>query len=302
MELTDQFRTGINWAQTGFFEHGKRAIFGQTGGGTLLDGRLLGGVNGGAASDIAGNAGNLTPIAPLPVDGTATSAFGGMFTAAIDLDNFTAFIELLKTQGDVQVLSSPRVSTLNNQKAVIKVGSDEFFVTDISSTTTTATATSTDLDVTLTPFFSGIALDVTPQVSTEGEVTLHIHPTISEVQDQTKTIDLGNEGGTLTLPLAFSTVRETDTMIRAQSGQVVVIGGLMQDIARKARAMLPGLGEIPFLGEAFKHRNDASAKSELVILLRPVVVDRAETWSDTLREHAGRVETMQQGLQKSGAR
>ncbi len=109
-------------------------------------------------------------------------------------NDFAAFIELLETQGDVQVLSSPRIATINNQKAVIKVGSDEFFVTDISSTTVTGTATTTSPDITLTPFFSGIALDVTPQIDAGGRVTLHVHPTISQVTDQQKTITVAGFG------------------------------------------------------------------------------------------------------------
>ena len=101
---------------------------------------------------------------------------GGIFRSTFALNDFTAVIELLGRQGDVQVLSSPRVSTINNQKAVIKVGTDEFFVTEVETTTTTGTSTTTTPSVELTPFFSGIALDVTPQISEEGGIVLHIHP------------------------------------------------------------------------------------------------------------------------------
>ncbi|MGA8204354.1 MAG: pilus (MSHA type) biogenesis protein MshL, partial [Woeseiaceae bacterium] len=266
--LSDQFQAGINWAALA--ETGSRQIvFGQTGGGTLLG-------NSGT-SDIAGQTGDLDPRNPSQVDGTLTSAFGGMFSIAATAGDFTAFIELLQTQGNVQVLSSPRVSTVNNQKAVIKVGNEEFFVTDISTTTVTgAGATTSTPDITLTPFFSGIALDVTPQISRAGEVILHIRPAVTKVEDRRK--DIVVAGSDESLPLAYSTVRETDSIVRAKSGQIVVIGGLMQDSTQELVAKTPLLGDIPGVGRLFRHNKRVSQKTELVILLRPVVVDSDEAW------------------------
>jgi MSHA biogenesis protein MshL len=186
------------------------------------------------------------------------------------------------------VLSSPRVSAVNNQKAVIKVGQDEFFVTDFSTTTTTGTATTTTPSVTLTPFFSGIALDVTPQISGDGSVLLHIHPSVSRVEDQDKEITFGEES--LTLPLALSTVRESDTIIRAKSGQIVVIGGLMEDILTDEEAATPFLSDIPMVGELFKHKRQRKAKTELVILLKPLVVSHDGIWDGVVRSEADRVQ------------
>jgi MSHA biogenesis protein MshL len=278
--LDDRFRSGINWAQLGRVR-GADVLTSQTGGGTSLDPPFL--------SEIAGSFGDLTPPgAALPI-GTVTSAFGGVFTASIFEDDVAAFIELLEQQGDTQVLSSPRVSTLNNQKAVIKVGSDEFFVTDVSTTTVTGTTTTTNPNVTLTPFFSGIALDVTPQIDADGYVTLHIHPSVSEVNDQTKTIAIG--ANTLSLPLAFSTIRETDTIVRARSGQVIVIGGLMQDNLTDRRASVPFLGRIPLLGSLFEHNLEDALKKELVILLRPMVVE-SDTWTRSIQESVEREKAM----------
>ncbi len=201
------------------------------------------------------------------------SLIGGVFTLGANFTDFTAVLRLLELQGQVKVLSSPRISTLNNQKAVIKVGSDEFFVTDISSTTTTTSSTVSDTpDITLTPFFSGIALDVTPQISDGGDVILHVHPSISEVVEKRKDIGLGDDE--LSLPLAFSTIRETDSIIRAGNGQVVVIGGLMQDSFREEMSQIPYLGDIPLIGDIlFKQTLRRKTKSELVILLKPFVVD-----------------------------
>jgi MSHA biogenesis protein MshL len=205
---------------------------------------------------------------------------GGVFSAALDLNDFTALISLLGMQGNVQVLSSPRVSTMNNQKAVIKVGTDEFYVTDIQSTTTTGTATTTTPDIELTPFFSGIALDVTPQISADNEIILHIHPSVSEVADQQKLISVG--GDQFNIPLALSSIRESDSVVRAGSGQVIVIGGLMTSGSTDTFAKAPGLGDIPGLGKLFQQRSQGSNKSELVILLRPVITN-ATGWQQELQ-------------------
>lgn len=210
-----------------------------------------------------------------------TTDIGGLFSATFREGSFTALIELLGTQGNVQILSSPRISTLNNQKAVIKVGTDEFFVTDIdfdenNSAVTASDRTSTSVE--LTPFFSGISLDVTPQISENNVITLHVHPSVSEVTDQEKLITIGDQD--VTLPLASSTVRETDSVIRAASGQIVVIGGLIQNTSEDKNSAVPFFSDIPLLGELFKQRNFQSRKSELVILLRPVVAGPAQMNAD----------------------
>ena len=280
--LSDGFQAGINWA--GLVTHNNKSMtIGNTGGGTVL-------VDEGGLSDIAGNTGVLDPSNYNPIEGTDASAFGGVFTMALNLGDFTSFIELLETQGNVRVLSSPRVATINNQKAVIKVGTDEFFVTEVTNTTVTGTATTVTPSVTLTPFFSGIALDVTPQISQEGIVTLHVHPSVSDVKDQQKTVTIG----TLTqqLPLALSTIRESDSIVRARSGQVIVIGGLMQDSSTNRSAATPGLGKVPVLGNLFKQKNNSSVKSELVILLRPIVVNDTDQWDDSIDAYSRELENL----------
>ena len=280
--LDDRFQTGINWAALN--QSGSRSILGsQVGGGSIL--------NGGVAST-SGNAGILDPSGPVNIIGSATSAFGGMFSLAVNTADFSAFIELLKTQGDVQVLSSPRVSTVNNQKAVIKVGSDEFYVTGIDTDINNVGGTgSTNVSVNLEAFFSGVALDVTPQISEQGDIVLHIHPSVSDVTEQTKTVI--TTMGTLTLPLAASNVRESDTVIRAANGQVVVIGGLMQNITQDENSSVPLLGDIPLLGHLFRHTKQVTRKSELVILLKPTVVDEyGQVWQDELGRSSNTIRSM----------
>lgn len=212
--------------------------------------------------------------------------------------NFTSYIQALETQGNVQVLSSPRVSAMNNQKAAIKVGFDEFFVTNVSQNQNIVTqglATQPMLNVNLTPFFSGITLDVTPQIDANGQVTLHIHPSVSLVTDQKKTIDLGSQGGVLVLPLANSTIRESDTIVHAKNGQVVVIGGLMQDSTTEQIAQLPWFGNIPFLGTLVRRTKQDSLKSELVILLRPTIVNHKTNIKD-LTDTTHRIASLKRGF------
>ena len=275
VELNERFQTGINWAalQTSGADS---ALIGQTGGGSIFGGS---GVTG-----IAGNAGVLNPGALSQITGTAATAFGGMFSLALNVGNdFSAFIELLKTQGDVQVLSSPQISTVNNQKAVIKVGKDEFFITDVESNTSTTTATATtQSNVELTPFFSGVALDVIPQISESGEIILHIHPTVSTVTEKIKDISISS-GTSLSVPLAISTIRESDSVIRAKSGQVVIIGGLMQNSVEERVSKVPLLGDIPLLGALFRHTQEITKKSELVILLKPIVMDSDQQMKEYVR-------------------
>lgn len=211
-----------------------------------------------------------------------SATVGGVTSLAFLNEDFSGVVDLLSTQGNVQVLSSPRVTAINNQKAVIKVGDDEYFVTDISSQNTfTANATSVVPDIELTPFFSGIALDVTPQIDKNGAILLHIHPSVIETKEQEKVITLNQEQ--IVLPLAQSTIRESDTIIRAHSGEVVVIGGLMQTVKSMVDSKTPFLGDIPGLGNLFKSKREREVKKELIILLKPTVVDK-DTWKQQLEQ------------------
>lgn len=248
VQLSEGFASGIRWDTFGGGYNGDLET---------SDNKVAGGVDQADFSSLVDENVNL---------------IGGVFTLGANFTDFNAVLRLLQLQGDVQVLSSPRISTLNNQKAVIKVGNDEFFVTDISSTTTTTSSTVSDTpDITLTPFFSGIALDVTPQISETGEVILHVHPSITEVVEKIKDIGLGDQD--LSLPLAYSSIRETDSIVRARNGQVVVIGGLMQDSFREEISSIPWLGDIPVIGDLlFSQHLRRKLKSELVILLKPHVV------------------------------
>jgi MSHA biogenesis protein MshL len=286
VELNSGFQAGINW--TALVTKGnKTAAFGTS-----------------APSDFGSNpfspSGTPVVVAPgNPVLGQVVKSLGGAFTFAFDSTDFSAFIELLDAQGQTRVLSSPRVSTLHNQKAIIKAGTDEFFVTGVSSDTTTGESTTTSLDVELTPFFSGVALDVTPQIADDGTVLMHIHPTVSDVEDQSKRISFG--GSTSDLPLAVSQIRESDSVVRAHSGQVIVIGGLMRETRKKNDYKTPFLGDIPGIGNLFKSKRDLSSTVELVLLLRPVVVEDGD-WDSMVRESTERAAALAKDGQVEGVR
>jgi MSHA biogenesis protein MshL len=278
VELSDAYQAGVNWAAM-FSNGGSNYTFGMTG------------PPKGFTNDSLVPQGIPRILAPgNPVNGLPMRTLGGAFTLAADFTDFAALIELLGLQGNTRVLSSPRVSTLSNQKAIIKAGSDEFFVTNVSSNTTTSTASSTSRNIEFTPFFSGVALDVTPQVAENNQVILHIHPSVSEVVDQDKSITM--DGVTDTIPLAFSQIRESDNIVKANSGQVIVIGGLMRERREKISYKMPGLGSLPGLGRLFRSERDVKKVVELVILLRPIVVDDG-AWQAIVDEQMQRIEQLE---------
>lgn len=244
----------------------------------VLDQEYSSGINWSFLNDNLGNnssiGGGLSGESLSGVDG-----LGGVFNLSLSIDDFTSVLELLDYQGDAQVLSSPRVSTVNNQKAVIKVGADEYFAT------VTSVETETDDDeTTVTPtiemeqFFSGIALDVTPQIADDDYVTLHVRPSVTEVTSQTKTLEF--DGEDYSLPVAYSNTRESDSIIRAKSGQIVVIGGLLQQSKDISSAGIPWLQNVPGLRFFFAQDRQSQEKSELVILLKPTVFDENTSTAD----------------------
>jgi len=277
VELSDAYQAGINWAS--IVQNGASHYFtGHTAPPGGFDVNPFSPTN------------NTVTVGPgNPIAGIVNSTLGGAFTLAADFKDFNAFIELLSTQGQTHVLSSPRVSTLHNQKAIIKAGSDEFFVTNVKTNTITGTATSTTREIDFTPFFSGVALDVTPQISEDDNVILHVHPTISEVHDQTKSLTLS--GTTDTLPLALSQIRESDNIVRAHSGQLIVIGGLMRRTRNNVDYKTPLLGDIPVLGKLFRSERKQSKTTELVILIRPLIVTDGD-WESLVSEPTARIDEL----------
>ncbi|UWZ97801.1 pilus (MSHA type) biogenesis protein MshL [Vibrio splendidus] len=221
------------------------------------------------------------PASTLPPLDAISSLLGGQTNVTISDGSFEAVLSFMDTQGDLNVLSSPRVTAANNQKAVIKVGTDEYYVTDLSSAVGSGDNANVAPEVELTPFFSGISLDVTPQIDDKGSVFLHVHPAVIEVEEEIKELNLGSTTGLVQLPLAKSSIRESDSVIRARDGDVVVIGGLMKSNTTDVTSKVPFLGDIPALGHLFRNTNQLTQKTELVILLKPTIVG-VNTWQNEL--------------------
>jgi MSHA biogenesis protein MshL len=270
VQLRDGSQTGVNWAA--FISGNNHAgSIGPINPGTTLN----------ASGALSSGPLTATPGSSLALGSTAAS---GLFGLAFQTSNFAALLSFLETQGNVQVLSSPRIAALNNQKAVLKVGTDDFFVTGITTTTTASTTGNvTSPTITVQPFFSGVALDVTPQIDDAGSIILHVHPSVSSVAERNKVLSLGDLGGTIVLPLASSTVSETDTIVRVRDGAIVAIGGLMKASRSYDRNQLPGAGDIPVAGNLFGSTARATEKSELVILIKPTVIN-SDAQLDAMRD------------------
>jgi MSHA biogenesis protein MshL len=227
----------------------------------------------------------------------AASALGkGFVGLAFQSANFAALLNFLETQGSVSVLSSPRVATLNNQKAMLKVGTDEVYVSGFimapsTSTTGTNTTTTTSVPSPQTArLFSGISLDVTPQIDEDGNIVLHVHPAISTVREVQKTFNLGS-AGIVTLPLASREVNETDSIVRVQDGNIVAIGGMMHQYQSSDRSGLPGTTGSAF-GVLTGQRGSQSYKSEMVILLKPTIIHDDRAWMKDIEQSGERVRNL----------
>jgi MSHA biogenesis protein MshL len=216
------------------------------------------------------------------------STFTSVFTLGGTAGDFRAFVELMETQGKTNVLSSPRISTLNNQTAIIKVGQDEYFATGFNGGTPGATGVApTAPTVFVDVFFSGISLDVTPQIDDDENITLHIHPSISQVKKDTKDFGLN-----ITLPLALTTVRESDSIVKAKNGQIVVLGGLMQERDNETKQGITGLASIPYIGNLFRINTGTVQKSELIILLKATYIDSDIDWQNDINSSKQRFEKL----------
>ncbi len=282
VQLNDSFQSGVNW---GAFQNGlnSHTSLGQvTPGGTLA--------TTGALTD-----GTIAATAGSSLASSSTTAAGGLFGLAFQSSNFAAMLDFLETQGSVHVLSSPRIATLNNQKAILKVGTDEYFITGITTTAAT-TINNVTTPGTVTPnyssMFSGIALDVTPSINEYNEIILHVHPSVSQITAQNVPMLASLGGGTV--PFALTAISETDSVVRARDGQIVVIGGLMTQSTTDNQSGLPGLSKTA-LGLTQK----TTQKSELILLLKPTVVDTDKDWSDDIAHSRERINSM---ANASGAR
>jgi len=263
VQLNDGYQSGINWATI------------------QANGKLSVGVNGlnQNGSTTVNLGGKMTNMLGGLIPGPSGNAFGLAFNDG----DFGSIISLIESQGAVHVLSSPRIATINNQQAVIKVGTDNYFVTEITGGTAPIppSTPATPPNVVVQPFFSGIALDVTPEIDGEDDITLHVRPSVSKVTEEDKTINLG-QLGTLILPLASSSISEADTVVRLKDGKIVAIGGMMSQTYDESKNRLPLVGDIPFLGQFFGNTSQSSQKQELVVLIKATIIRENEDWGRDL--------------------
>ncbi|MEA2082675.1 MAG: hypothetical protein U9O82_00220 [Thermodesulfobacteriota bacterium] len=188
-------------------------------------------------------------------------------------NQISGFIDALSTQGNVNVLSSPRISVLNNQTALINVGRTIPYLDwemEVDEDPLDSTRRIGVLVPTVQMAQSGVSLGVTPQISAQGITTLHIVPVITDLAEY-RTFTW--EGNTWDVPIID--VRETDTIVRAENGTTIVLGGLIQERVRDTSSTVPLLGDIPLFGRLlFSGEQRDSTKRELVILLTPTVIPR----------------------------
>jgi MSHA type pilus biogenesis protein MshL len=208
--------------------------------------------------------------------GTEASTGSADAVSTVTSASFSDVIDMLSKQGRVRVLSSPRIATLNNQKAIIKVARQDVFFTQFG----VAGGLSGEGEPTILPATVdiGIILDVLPQIGSDGMLTMSIHPSISE-----KVEDVPNPAGG-TFPIVD--IRETDTTVRMADGQTAIIGGLMRDFVDEREKGIPGLKSIPLLGRFFSHTEIIKEKRELVIMLTPTILEygTVEVLTDEERE------------------
>jgi len=193
---------------------------------------------------------------------------GNPLQISTNFTDFDAVFRLLQTRGTTQIISSPQLRALNNQKAVFQVGDQEFFQTSAGSTTVAAgNNTTTNANSQLQQFFSGISMDITPQISIDGDITLHVHPIVSAVDEQSKNIS--GEA----VPLAKTSTREIDSVIKADNGRIVVLGGLAFERSLSDVAGIPGISNVPVVGDLLEQQQSQTVRSEFINLLKPIIAN-----------------------------
>jgi len=224
-------------------------------------GTIVRAITGGIPRDNAISSSDLAPVLT-----------NGGFTFGIATDTIGVILTTLARQSDVRIVSTPRIATLNNHKAIVKVVRNEvFFVaeTEVTVVANVGQSAVTTFAPTITPV--GVTLDVTPQISAEREVTLHVHPSVSEIVEVREQPRISGQTSTGSLPVV--NLRETDSVVRIRDGETLVIGGLIQTRDLDVEKKIPLLGDIPWLGQLFRQSDVAEVRSELVIFLTPTVLD-----------------------------
>ena len=212
--------------------------------------------------------GNLGALAVSTIVGApaGVSPVPSTFTANLGQNNYSAVIQALKQQGDVRMVSQPRVRIMNNQTAFVKVGTSDTFYTRTNYRTTTAGIGISDtINEQPTTVNLGVMMTVTPQISSDGWTMLQVAPTVTRLTGTTV-----SPSGQSTSPVLD--IKEASTLVRARSGELVVLGGLIEEEGSKTVRAVPGVGEGPSSFNPFRAEYKASRRKELVIFLMPTVI------------------------------
>jgi general secretion pathway protein D len=251
VKLGDQYQQGINWSRIG----SRLNISQQQVGSTPLSSGVIPGV---------------TP--------------GILTLNYINPGNLSATIQLLESFGKVKVLSSPKISVLNNQTAMLKVVDNNVFFTikvtpAVLNSTGSVTAPAT-YESSLQTVPVGFVMSVTPQIADSDEVTLNVRPTITRIVGYVQDPNPALAAGNVVSRVPVIQARELESIMKVSNGQVAVMGGLMQDSVDNAKDGIPLLSTLPVVGNLFSYRNENASKTELVIFMRPVVVKDASVNGD----------------------
>jgi MSHA biogenesis protein MshL len=213
------------------------------------------------------------------------------YSGGNDPNDLNVTLRLLRQFGDTKVLSSPKLMVLNNQTAILKVVDNLVYFTIEAETNLNQTNTQTTFTTTPHTIPVGVVMSVTPQINANESVMLNVRPTISQrigdINDPNPSLRVAPDGTPLANPITSSIpviqVREMESLLEIRSGQTAVLGGLMQDQIARTSDNVPGLYKLPILGKAFTARNDINRKTELVIFIRPTVIQTASLESEELQ-------------------
>lgn len=273
VQLSDQYQQGINWQK---FGKGGLSVTQQPLGPAPLPGGSIPGSGPGGVTYPASSTPNPNPsLAVLQFVNSNPTSF---------LGNLSVAVSLLESFGTVKVLSSPKLSVLNNQTAFLKVVDNRIYFTIGVQITPGSSVTGTQAIVTYTSTPAtvpvGFVMSVTPSIDEAGMVMMDVRPTISRIIDYVNDPNPALAQAKVVSQIPEIQTREIESFLRVKSGDIAVMGGLMQDGTNNASDEVPGAGRIPWIGNLFKYKNNTRTKSELVIFLRPVVIRDASLDGD----------------------
>jgi type II secretory pathway component GspD/PulD (secretin) len=248
-----------------------------------------GAASGGSGTDVSSSFTTGTTLNP------NLSATDGLFKFVVTNMRVTATLSALAREGKLQVLSSPRISTMNNQKAILRVVREEAYFLQSSQATPTGSGTGVLVTTTITPLVVpvGIVLDIQPQVADDGMITLAVNPSVSEVVS-TRTFSTTGQGGGASATLPVVDRRDLDTVVRMRNGETLVMAGIIKNKEGMEDRGVPFLRKIPILGRLFSKKEKTNSHTELAIFITPTLVEESPDVK-AQQEHS------EQRLEKSGA-